>query len=119
MTRSLRRSLVPLPILPDRIHSRPMALTKAQSRQRWAELRNLVADWDPLGLLGMGAPADEYDWLLTPLLKLLQESARAEQVASFLEGEFAGRLGLDVPPDFRARIRFFAERFSELSRAET
>lgn len=86
-----------------------MALTKAEFRRRWAELRALVAEWDPLGLLGLGAPADEYDCLINPLMRLLDDGVTAEQVSAFLLREFSGHFGVDFPPDDAERVRF-AER---------
>ena len=83
-----------------------MTLTKAQSRKRWAELRALVADWDPLGLLAVGGPGDEYDCLVGPLMRLLENRARGDEISAFLEGEFSGHFGLNVYPDGQERSRF-------------
>jgi len=97
-----------------------MTVTKLDLRRRWAELRTLVAESDPLGLLAVGAPRDEYDCLLGPLMRLLQERASPEECSALLGREFSKHLGVDVPPDAGERMRF-AERarawFSERSRA--
>ena len=52
-----------------------------QIRDRWSELRTLVNDWDPVGLIAAGAPTDEYDCVSGPLLRRLEEQASAGEIA--------------------------------------
>jgi len=47
-----------------------MKLTKRELRQRWSQLRKLMCDWDPIGIMDHAdAPWDEYDCLIGPLRK--------------------------------------------------
>ena len=49
-------------------------LTKEQSRARWAEVRALWCDWDPIGVMPSAEsdwPLDEYDAYLGQTLRLL------------------------------------------------
>jgi hypothetical protein len=52
-----------------------MRLTKEHSRERWNELRDLVIAWKPNGLIAIGSPRDEYDCLLGPLMRDLEQGA--------------------------------------------
>ena len=38
-----------------------MELSKETSRRRWREFRDAVNDWDPIGLIELGAPKDEFN----------------------------------------------------------
>lgn len=69
-------------------------LTKEQSRARWREIRSLVNDWDPIDLITYGAPEDEYECVVGPLISLLEQSSTSEEIASFLECEFAEHFGV-------------------------
>ena len=42
-------------------------LTAAVLKRRFAELRDLVNEWDPIGLIDTGASREEYDCLVGPL----------------------------------------------------
>ena len=76
---------------------------------RWAELRVLMTEWDPLGVVPLGAPADEYDCLVGPLMRLLEQDASAEELSAFLEREFSEHFGMAPTPEGGERMRF-AER---------
>lgn len=58
-------------------------------------LREVLNDWDPIGVIEHGAPADEYDCLITPVLHRLDGGAQAGGIAAFLRSEPAGHFGLD------------------------
>src|SRR3954470_7824833 len=73
-----------------------MRLSRDQLRTRFAELRALVGRHDPFGLLSHGAPADEYDDIVGPLLRRLERGESAEGIAAWLKGEVANNYGL--PP---------------------
>jgi hypothetical protein len=55
-------------------------LSKEKSRRRWAEIRGLLNEWDPIGIIGgPDLPEDEYDCLARPLSRLMErESSKAE-----------------------------------------
>jgi hypothetical protein len=72
-------------------------LTKDQTRQRWRELRDLVNSADPAGLVGMGSPLDEYECLVGPVMRLLEQRAPHEAIVAFLTGEFREHFGVEVP----------------------
>jgi hypothetical protein len=99
-----------------------MHLTKEQSRKRWAELRDLVVGWDPLGLIHIGSPRDEYDCLLGPLMRYLEQRAPDGIISSYLQHEFSGHFGVSAYPSEAERTRFaqtvrawFAEHWSDTS----
>lgn len=56
-------------------------------RGKREELLTLVNVWDPAGLLGAGAPRDEYRVVVDKLLAQLRHDAGREEVAEFLERE--------------------------------
>jgi hypothetical protein len=69
---------------------------KAESRLRWSELRDLVNAHDPIGLIATGAPKDEYECIVGPLMRLLEHSAPAHEIGSFLETEFRTHFGSPI-----------------------
>jgi hypothetical protein len=79
--------------------------TKANLRKRWVELRALVNTWDPIGLIEAGAPEDEYECVVAPLLRMLEERTSEAMMSSFLSREFDEHFGVAVkdPSDFVRR----------------
>ena len=73
-----------------------MRLEKHDLRQRWAELRSLVNEWDPIGLIEDGAPVDEYECVVGPLLRMLEERAPQAEIAAFLGAEFDEHFGVPI-----------------------
>jgi hypothetical protein len=71
-------------------------LSKEESRQRWSELRAQVNAWDPIGLIGMGSPPDEYECIVGPLMRYLESGAPAEEIQTFLSREFAEHFSVPV-----------------------
>lgn len=53
----------------------------------WRNMKPLVDDWDPLGLLALGAPDDEYDCLTSFLTDYMEQNENWEvsQLKSELE----------------------------------
>jgi hypothetical protein len=83
-----------------------MRLTKEQSRERYRGLRELVAEWDPLGLIALGSPRDEYDCIVGPLMRQLEQKATVEDISAYLQHEFANHFGVSRGPDATARAQF-------------
>jgi hypothetical protein len=74
-----------------------MRLSRVQLRERYAELRDVVNRWDPIGVMDDQTwPRDEYDCLVGPLLRRLEEGAPISALASFLQAEFTDRFGLSI-----------------------
>jgi hypothetical protein len=85
-----------------------MKLTNEQSRKRRQELRDSACEWDPIGVIPLGCPRDEYDCLLSPLLRLLEQNACNEQIFRFLDDELRNHFGLPLVPttrDFASRVQ--------------
>jgi hypothetical protein len=91
------------------------ALSKREIRERSVQLRALMCEWDPLGVMGDSDwPRDEYDCLVGPLLKLLDSGASKEEIARYLRKEIDEHFGLTADNyDFRAvadRVRGWFDR---------
>ena len=90
-----------------------MELSKEQSRRRWKELRETVNNWDPVGLIELGAPEDEYECLVGQLMSLLELDTQPTGIADFLNYEIPHHFGVFLTKDaneFAARIsRWFTE----------
>ena len=99
-----------------------MALSKEQSRRRWSELRGLVCEWDPFGVMGDPTwPRDEYDCMLGPLLRLLESGASESDIDCYLRTEITEHFGLSPQNyDFASaatRIRsWFLEGWARIER---
>ena len=76
-----------------------MRLSRSELRQRYDELRTLVNRWDPIGVMEDPSwPRDEYDCLVGPVLRHLEDGASAATIAAFLSDELAGHFGQPVAP---------------------
>lgn len=68
-----------------------MDSTKSQA----AAIRKILhQDWDPIGC---GAPEDEYDSYLWPVLRLLQDGASREDIADYLRTAARESMSCTVP----------------------
>jgi hypothetical protein len=75
-------------------------LSKEQSRARWAELRGLLNEWDPIGVMSTPeGPRDEYDCLAGPVMRMLEAGVSQGQIADFLRQEMTEHFGLPSEPD--------------------
>ncbi len=68
----------------------------------WRRLGELLWRWDPLGVL---PPRDEYDCLVAPLLRALEQGANRDSLADVLDRELRQRIGVSVA---RSAIEGFA-----------
>jgi hypothetical protein len=62
------------------------------------EMRDLINRWDPVGLLAAGAPADEYECLVGPILSHLGRGATALELTRWLDSHITAHFGR-VPAD--------------------
>jgi hypothetical protein len=69
---------------------------RAGLRKRGRELRDLLNEWDPVGAIRAGAPTDEYDCLVWPLMRRLGGGETMEALVAFLDGELTGHFGLSA-----------------------
>ena len=83
------------------------ALTKRESRERSAQLRALICEWDPIGVMNdPDWPRDEYDCLVGPLLTLLQSGTSDDAIGEYLRNELVDHFGLSPAPyDFAVVIQ--------------
>ena len=81
-----------------------MKLTKTEITQRSSQLRELLCEWDPIGIMDHpGAPRDEYDCLIGPLLTRLDSSESEDDIAKYLRHQIVHHFGLsDTDYDFDA-----------------
>lgn len=62
-----------------------------KDKHRWKQsglfrrLKAIVDDWDPLGLLALGAPNDEYDCLTVHIVELYERQLDMPEMAERLE----------------------------------
>jgi len=70
-----------------------MPLPASELKRRFAELRELVNHWDPIGLIRAGCPPDEYDCMVGPLLRLLEQGESHSSIATYLEADFRDHFG--------------------------
>jgi hypothetical protein len=71
-------------------------LTKFEIRIRFAELRDLLCEFDPIGVMDEAEwPRDEYDCMIGPLVTMLQANASKSDLADFIEQEITDHFGLE------------------------
>ena len=72
-------------------------------------MRDLLLGWDPIGVAGSDAAADEYDFMISPLMHLLHDGADREAIARWIASQRdymgLGRL-LDLNRLDRAHIHY-------------
>ena len=86
-----------------------MRLSKEQSRKRWAEVRTLWCEWDPIGVMPIPDwPRDEYDGYLGATLRLLESGASQEKIAEYLSEIVLQHMGLSETELARSRRLAFA-----------
>ena len=77
---------------------------EARARQRGRELRALLLEWDPIGV-GPEGPRDEYDCLLWPVLRKLEDRIGPAELSAFLARELQDHFGLQAhEPDIEAFV---------------
>jgi hypothetical protein len=93
-----------------------MRLEKQESRRRWREMTQMVNAWDPIGLIEMGAPLDEYDCVVGDVMRALERKDSSEQLANFLRAHIAEHFGLppsDPSPFAVQAVAWYASRWPE------
>lgn len=58
-------------------------------------VRAILNAWDPIGVIEHGAPPDEYDCLIAPILDRLAAGADPPAIAAFLHAELNDHFGMD------------------------
>ena len=81
-----------------------MRLTKDQSRLRWAQIRVLWNEWDPIGVTALSNELH-----LGPSLRLLESGASLQVLRNYLADVELNRMGLSESLRAqKARIQFAA-----------
>jgi len=91
-----------------------LRITRQQLRIRYRELRDLVNAWDPVGLIATGAPLDEYDCIVGPVLRRLEEHQSASMIAAYLSTEFDDHFGVALrdPKEFAEKaVTWYSQRW--------
>jgi hypothetical protein len=78
---------------------------RAQVRNQMSELASLLNQWDPAELISAGAPADEYECLVGPLLARLSEGRSPAELGEWLSAHVTDHFDLckDTEP-FARRV---------------
>jgi len=79
-------------------------------------MTEMVNAWDPIGLIEMGAPLDEYDCVVGDVMRALERKDSPEQLAVFLAAHIADHFGLapsDPRPFADQAVAWYASRWPE------
>ena len=92
-----------------------MRLSKEQSRKRYSEMRELWAEWDPIGVFSLEDPwpRDEYDAYLGPTLRHLESGASIKVLEEYLAFVELEHMGLSNTKKAAAQRLLFAARLRE------
>ncbi len=70
-------------------------LSKEESRQRWAELRDLWNQYDPIGVMGYpNSPKDEYDSYVGWTMRCLEQNVSLNDIVDNIEEIVREGMGL-------------------------
>jgi hypothetical protein len=89
---------------------------RQQYELAFALVRSSIAEWDPLGLIGGGAPGDEWDHEVARLLSYLRGASSPEEVASAVVSIFGDPFG-EEGPDIPSCTEFGRKLHSRLTAA--
>ena len=78
---------------------------KRDVTEPFAFVRGFVNKWDPIGLLSMGAPLDEYDCLVRPLLAALRRDGKPMELQRWLRTFIPDHFAVSAPPDIADFVR--------------
>ena len=93
-------------------------LEKAESRERWRELRDLWNEFDPIGIMDYPDwPRDEYESYCGPSMRLLEQNAENEELEDYVHSAL-DYMGIGASDDAIKRFvkkmkAWFQEKWSE------
>jgi hypothetical protein len=83
-------------------------LSRHQTRGRTRALQQVLSArlfaWDPIGVSDLPEAVGEYDCLIDPLMRWLQDGASADVIATWLCQELEDQFGLDPDPEREAAL---------------
>jgi hypothetical protein len=62
----------------------------------YLDLTRLVNDWDPVGLIGSGAPDDEYSCLTGQIISALYKGSTLDELTTIVKQELSDHFGYDL-----------------------
>lgn len=72
-------------------------VSKEKYASAYAELKVLINEFDPCGLIETGAPDKEYDYLTHSLIDLLNEGITIKAIKDLIIHEMQNHFRVDVP----------------------
>lgn len=63
---------------------------------RYILVKKVIDEWDPIGLLGMGCPDDEYDPEIKDIVRLLSNIKSIHELAKEINGVFIRWFEVDL-----------------------
>jgi hypothetical protein len=79
-------------------------------------MTEMVNAWDPIGLIEMGAPPDEYDCVVGDVMRALERKDSPQQMALYLEAHITDHFGSiprDPLPFATQAVSWYAARWPE------
>ncbi|NJC87409.1 MAG: hypothetical protein FIB02_02585 [Desulfuromonas sp.] len=103
-----------------RAHEKGMtSLAEVEAREQWCHLLDLINQWDPIGLIALGCPDDEYECLAVEIMQMLDAGATAQHLAAEMAIHLPEHFGATVKRDghgfFPAMIAWYHGRWRNLT----
>lgn len=89
---------------------------KQKYKDLYPKVQLLVNQWDPVGLIGGGAPQDEYDCISVQLIELLLQGKKSSEMYDFIVHELDDHFGMgitSIPDEYKEQFIQKHTRFSE------
>lgn len=97
----------------DKIMREKSSLTNKELKDRYKDefyrIQQLINNFDPCGLIGAGAPADEYDCLTNQLINMTISGTTVERLKNLIVSEMTEHFGVSVPVDEPYRSVFYQQ----------
>jgi hypothetical protein len=77
-----------------------MLKVKADYGDRFKELRSIINEYDPIGLIDIGAPSDEYDPEVKTIIVQLKNEMTKQEVHELVYQEFQRWFGMGEREDY-------------------
>ena len=89
----------------------PRRVSKEESRERFAQGRNLWNEFDPIGVAQ--DVTDEYDNYVGPCLRIVEAGGGAAEVSAYVAGIVFEYMGMSRSDYLETKIEEFSRRFEE------
>ncbi|MEK3966290.1 hypothetical protein [Paenibacillus sp. FSL H7-0323] len=88
---------------------------KNKYKELYIQLEPIVNAWDPIGLIGGGAPKDEYDCITVQLISMLSKGRGQNDIYEFIIHELDDHFGMGIDSISSEYMERFIKKHKDFS----